>query len=165
MRIVRNTPEQLILRALPPIEGVWIILLFIILSGSLILALITGPYDIAIPALALITLFVGYHLSRLINIDIISLDRRDDTLEIRRYSLLGRDRVRHPLGDLGHATIDLRDAPLLKRQKLALVLDKGMDAGKHIITRNHYLGQGARTAADTINDWLTQDVDSDTRPA
>ncbi|MEO1637896.1 MAG: hypothetical protein AAFU41_01450 [Pseudomonadota bacterium] len=160
MKVLRNTPEHLVLRALPPVEGIWLTLLLVVMIGSFVLALFQGPYDVAIPALALIIAFLGYHFVRLVNIDLIAFDREANTLEISKYSLLGRERVQHPLSDLGHATVDTRHALFPKRQRLALVLDEGMDAGKHIITRNHYVGQGAAAAAAVVNDWLSQPIDS-----
>ena len=55
----------------------------------------------------LIASWPGYKLNREAHIDEVALDRDAGLLEIKRYSLKGRERVQHPLSDLSYADLDI----------------------------------------------------------
>ena len=138
-------------------------MLVLIFVGAGGLALFGGDFLAGITCL-LIAAFPGYVIWRDVHVDDVRLIRSEGLLIIRRFSFRGFDRVRHPLGDLGHAIVanrPLGTLGLAREARVVLVLDRGMDAGQHPLTRNHYRGQGSNRAAQTINSWLQADAPHD----
>ena len=164
MKIARNTPDMLVLRALPPSSAIGAVLLTPVLLGAGLLALVNGDVLGGVACL-LIAAFPGYIVWRDAHVDDVRLIRAQETLLIRRLSLRGFDRVRHPLGDLSHAKTQDRLRGIRTEHRVVLVLDRGMDAGDHPLTVNHYFGQDSKKAADAVNSWLSHHVDSAAREA
>lgn len=159
-----NTPDMLVLRALPPgvaIRMVFLTLMFFLAGCH---SLLSGDLFRGLGAL-LIAAFPGYMLWRDAHIDDVRLIRAQDTLLIRRLSLRGFDRVRHPLGELSHAEIHSIKRDTSTQHRVVLVLDRGMDAGDHPLTVNHYFGPSSQKAVDAVNAWLSHYVDSTAREA
>ena len=166
MKVIYNTPEQLILRSRP-----W---LLAVVFGACILgsvafglnALVAGERGQALWGLIAIPAFLALFLVIFVRRDDVILDRSRDLLELRHSTLLGRRKVQHRLADLERAMVQSDnksdDGPTYR---VALVLHGGMDAGTHPVTPVYSGGDGAKRAADAINAWLSMDVDSHQRQA
>ncbi|MDX8347126.1 hypothetical protein SLH49_03920 [Cognatiyoonia sp. IB215446] len=156
MKVIKNTPQRLVLRSLPHIGIIFLGILFLTIFGAASLGVYDGNFVGAVFGY-LIAAWLGYKLNREAQIDEVALDRDAGLLEIKRYSLKGRERVRHPLSDLSYADLDMRPHKInLTERRVALVLDRGMDAGRHPLTTNFYTSNTTIHAADAINSWLNQ---------
>lgn len=161
MRIVRNTPEQLILRSVP-----WVIA--IILSGFLLAvvgfglkSLFEGHRQDAFWGLLAIPLFLSIFIVAFVRRDDLILDRSRNLLELRHSTFRGRTKVQHRLEHLERAKLESsRTSKGGKTYRIALVLNGGMDAGTHPVTPVYVSGNGAKRGVEAINAWLAQDVDS-----
>ncbi|MEL6838566.1 MAG: hypothetical protein AAFP85_04700 [Pseudomonadota bacterium] len=163
MKIVRNTPEELALRSSIPVSTIWPIAGFLVFVAAGVLALFQGN---AVEGISCIILSAvpGYFVWRDVRLDFARLNRSEDVLEIRRLSLRGHERVRHPLGDLSHAFVDQLQWGKERRSRVVLYLDRGMDEGQHPLISHHMIATRAHIAAATINAWLG-DVDTRERQA
>jgi hypothetical protein len=161
MKIVRNTPDQLILRSVP-----WLIA--IMLSGFLIgtvsfglTGLLGGNLQDAFWGLFAIPLFLAVFFAAFVRRDDVILDRSRDLLELRHSTLRGRTKIAHKLSHLTHAKLESsRTSKGARTYRIALVLEGGMDKGTHPATPVYTSGSGAKRGVDAINAWLSLDVDS-----
>ena len=161
MKIVRNTPDQLILRSVP-----WVIA--ILLSGFLLAViafglngLFAGNLGDAFWGLIAIPLFLAIFLVIFVRRDDLILDRSRDLLELRHSTFRSRTKVQHKLVHLKRAKLESsRTSKGGMTYRIALVLDGGMDAGTHPVTPVYVSGNGAKRGVEAINAWLAQDVDS-----
>ena len=166
MKIVENTTDRLVLKSVP-----WIIA--IMLSGMLLAviafglsALFAGNMTDAFWGLLAIPLFLSIFLFIFVRRDDLILDRSRNLLELRHSTFRGRTRVQHKLEHLERAMIQSSQSDSGgKTYRIALVLNGGMDAGTHPVTAVYASGNGAKRGADAINNWISQDVDSQPRQA
>lgn len=163
MKIVRNTPDELVLRSSLPLSIIWPAAICFVLIAAGILSLLNGDIIVGGGSI-LMTVFPGYFVWRDARLDFARLNRSEDVLEIRRLTLTGHERVRHPLGDLSHAFVDKLHLNNERRSRVVLVLDRGMDAGQHPLISHHVVGLRADIAAATLNGWRDRHVDSKERP-
>lgn len=166
MKIVRNTPDQLILRSAP-----WVLA---VLLGGFILgsigfglnAFFAGGRGETFWGLIGIPGFLAIFLVIFVRRDDLILDRSRDLLELRHSTFLGRRKVRHALHNLDRAIVQTSNSgdggPT---HRIALVLTGGMDAGTHPVTPVYASGRGAARGVAAINEWLSRAVDSDRRQA
>ncbi|MEL6683353.1 MAG: hypothetical protein AAFQ09_12035 [Pseudomonadota bacterium] len=164
MKVIHNTQDELVVRSSIPFAVIWAVILFLVFAGAGILAIFDGNIFEGLGCLILAAL-PGYYVWRDARIDIARLNRPEETLEISRLSLMGYERVRHPLGDLSHAFVDQLQWGKERRSRVVLYLDQGMDEGQHPLMSNHMIATRANQASDTINTWLREQVDSANRPA
>lgn len=161
MKIVHNTPDQLVLKSVP---WVFAILFSTVLLGAVAFglnSLFAGKFMPAFWGLIGIPLFISIFIVVFARRDDLILDRRHNLLELRHSTLRGRKRVQHKLEHLQKAELQStysRNNGTMYR--LALVLNGGMDAGTHPVTPVYTGGKGPKRAVDAINAWLAQDVDS-----
>ncbi|PJI85246.1 hypothetical protein BC777_3246 [Yoonia maricola] len=161
MKIVRNTPEQLVLRSVPWIIAIMLsaMLLGVIAFG--LNALFEGDLADTFWGLFAIPLFVSIFLVIFVRRDDLILDRNLNLLELRHSTFRGRTRVQHKLEHLHRAKLQSsRSNKGSTTYRIALVLDGGMDAGTHPVTPVYASGNGAKRGVEAINDWLAQYVDS-----
>jgi hypothetical protein len=166
MKVVRNTPEQLIIKSVPWALGLVFVVIIVALIGGGLNGLIHSDYSTAIMMgvvgplclIGLAALFVARN-------DLI-LDRSRNKIEMRRSTLFGRTKVQHALTDLEKAIVQMHKSKSTKKRtsgptyRAALVLTGGMDAGVHPVTEVYSSGPSAERMTATINDWLAQNVDS-----
>ena len=161
MKIVRNRPEQLILRSVP-----WVMatLLSFFLLGAIALglnALFAGDGSGAFWGLVAVPAILSIFLALFVRRDDLVLDRRHNLLELRHSTFRGHRRVRHKLEHLQQAKLQsIRSSKGGTTYRIALVLDGGMDEGIHPVTPIYANGNGARRGVAAINTWLAQDIDS-----
>ena len=165
MRVVRNTSEQIILRSVP-----WLIalLLCVFLLGAVafgLQALFEGNRAGAFWAGLFVPAFVGLFIIMFVRRDEAILDRSRDLLELRHATLLRRQKIQHKLHHLERAVVQTSKGKNGPTHRIALILTGGMDAGTHPVSPVYVSGRGAQRAADAVNAWLSDNVDSDTRRA
>lgn len=160
MKVVRNTPEQLILSSVP-----WFIAL--VLSGCVLLsvgfgleALFRDDYAEAFWGMIGIPAFLSIFLVTFARRDDVILDNTRSTVEMRHATFLGRKTVKHALMHLERAIVQTSHSDGSDTHRVALVLSGGMDLGTHPVTEVYASGSAAARAAETINNWLRQNVDT-----
>jgi hypothetical protein len=156
MKIVRNTPEQLILRSTPWLLGVIFIVVILGLTSISLNALLNGDLILAVSLFLFGPMFAGLFFVLFIQRDDLILDRSRDLLELRHATVLERRKIQHKLRHLKEAIVQTsrssdNGGPT---HRVALVLNGGMDAGTHPVTEVYTSGCGAQRAAAAINDWL-----------
>ncbi len=160
MKIVRNTPEQLILRSAPWLLAVLFGGFILVSIGFGLNAVLAGDWGESFWGLIGIPAFMGIFAVIFVRRDDVILDRSRDLLELRHSTFLGRRKIRHKLGDLERAIVQTSNSgdggPT---HRIALVLAGGMDAGTHPVTPVYASGSEAQQAVEAINAWLSEDVD------
>jgi hypothetical protein len=162
MKIVRNSPDQLILRSVPWLLGIIFAGAILGMSAAGLNGLLTGDVKFAAIMLLCGPVFMGLFFAIFIRRDDLILDRSRNLLELRHATVLGRHKVQHKLQYLSRAMVQTSNSDDGKTHRVALVLQGGMDAGVHPVTEVYTSGYGATRAVDAINDWLSLDVDSAT---
>lgn len=161
MKIVRNTPEQLIIRNAPWVIGIVLALGILALSAASLYGIAQRDYKFAAIMFACGPIFVGLFFAIFVRRDDLVLDRSRDLIELRHATVRGRHKVRHDLRNLEQAVIQTHDSGKgVPTHRVAIVLNGGMDAGTHPITPVYTSGYAAERAANAINAWLAKDVDS-----
>ena len=166
MKIVRNTPQQLILRSVPWVVAFMLSALLLGVVAFGLNALFEGNLTDTFWGLFAIPLFISIFLVVFVRRDDLILDRSRNLLELRHSTFRGRTSVQHKLEHLERAMIQSSQSDSGgKTYRIALVLNGGMDAGTHPVTAVYASGNGAKRGADAINNWISQDVDSQPRQA
>ena len=168
MKIVRNTPEQLIIRNAPWAIGIVLALAILAMSAASLYGLGQGDYKFAAIMFACGPVFTGLFFALFVRRDDLILDRSRNLLELRHATVRGRQKVRHDLTYLEKAVVQTQGARNRgssttaqgPTHRVAIVLHGGMDAGTHPITPVYASGNAADLAAKAINAWLAMDVDS-----
>lgn len=154
MRVIRNTPEQLILANRPWLIGVMLILFILVFVGSGLAMLLSGEWAGLIFAGAGGGIGFIAFAAFVRRVQVI-LDRVDGTITLRRRSVFGYSQVEHELAHLREAVLEATTTSkggTLYRP--VLVLDGGMSAGRHPITQAYTNGRGPQRMADAVNAWL-----------
>ncbi len=155
MKIVRNTPEQLILRSVPWVMSILLCAFFLGAIGFGLNAFFKGEFAEAFWGLLALPAFLSIFLIAFIRRDEVILDRSRDLLELRHATLLRRTKVRHALHNLDRAMVQTSNSgDSGPTHRAALVLHGGMDAGTHPVSPVYSSGNGAKRAVDAINAWL-----------
>jgi len=166
MKIVRNTPEQLILRSTPWVMAALLSVFLLVMIAVGLNALSQGDINGAFWGLFILPLIMAVFLVLFVRRDDLVLDRGQNLLELRHSTFRGRTRVRHKLEHLDRAVLQSsRSTKGGTTYRIALVLEGGMDKGIHPVTPIYASGSGAERAVDAINKWLARDVDSAPRQA
>ncbi|MFG5383753.1 hypothetical protein ACEWPN_21555 [Yoonia sp. R2-816] len=165
MTIVRNSPQQLILRSVPWVLGVIFAATILGLSAAGLKNLAAGQYDTAAMMFLFGPVFMGIFFAVFVRRDDLILDRSRNLLELRHATVRGRRKIRHDLHHLSRAMVQTNHSNDGETYRVALVLDGGMDAGIHPVTEVYTGGTGAQRTVDVINAWLAMDVDSGQRQA
>lgn len=161
MKIVRNTPEQLILRSIPWVIAIILSVFLLAVIAFGLNALFAGDHGGAFWGLIALPLFVGLFLVIFVRRDEVILDRNRDLLELRHSTFRGRTRVQHELRHLERAKLESQESRKNgTTYRIALVLNGGMDEGIHPVTPVYASGNGAKLGVEAINTWLAQHVDS-----
>jgi hypothetical protein len=154
MKVVRNTPEQLIIEETPWLLGIMFIFfilafvgpgLFLVTQGELIGLLFAGLGG-GLGTMALV-LFVQ-------RIQVI-LDGTTDEVIVRRRSIVRYTEEIHRLSELAEAQVDMTRSSkgtLMKRP--VLIFDRGMSVGPQPIVSSYTSGFGPQRAVSAINGWL-----------
>lgn len=170
--MVRNTPDQLIIKSVPWAMAIMIAATILALSGVSIYGFLTGNYLQGTIMFLAGPVFMGLFFVIFVRRDDLILDRTRNKIELRHATVFGRKTVIHALTDLEDAIVQTQKANRnsshsnnVPTHRLALVLSSGMDAGTHPVTENYMSGNGAQRAADVINAWLAMNVDSASKQA
>lgn len=165
MRIIRDTPEQLIVANRPWLIGSMLILFILVFVGAgflvatgeeenLWFGVLFGGLGGGLGAIAF-CVFVR-------RVQII-FDQSDDKITIRRQSVFGYSSDTHALADLTHVEVEettsIQDGHRSTLYRATLVLDKSTSAGGGSETRIPIVaayvgGPGAERLAQRINTWL-----------
>ena len=154
MKIVRNTPDLLVLEE-RPILVILILLGFTIGlawgaiglwgEGERVVSVIMGLMSVLI-AIVLTTTFRRVRLF---------LDAQADTFSVRTADRHGVRTVSYPLHHLDRALMETSNSgdggPT---HRVTYILRSGMDVGRHPVTSYFTGGDGPRRAVDAINAWL-----------
>ena len=168
MKIVRDTPEQLIIRNAPWAIGIVLALAILAMSAASLHGLGQGDYKFAAIMFACGPVFAGLFFALFVRRDDLILDRSRNVVELRHATVRGRQTIRHDLKHLAKAVVETQGARNRgssttgqgPTHRVAIVLTGGMDAGTHPITPVYASGNAADMAADAINAWLAMDIDS-----
>ena len=161
MKIVRNTPQQLILSSVPWVMAILLSCFLLAVVGFGIKSLFAGNHTDAFWGLLAIPLFLSIFLVVFVRRDDLILDRSRNLVELRHATFRSRTKVQHKLNHLDRAQIQSsRTSKGAVTYRVALVLNGGMDAGLHPVTPVYASGNGAKRGVEAINTWLAQDVDS-----
>lgn len=156
MKVLRDTPDQLILDETPWFWGIMLTLFTLVFVGVGMLVLprtLAGGLAFIIfgGGLGLVAMVVFVHRVQVI------LDRVAGTLTLRRKSLLRQSEVVHALDHLHGAEIEeTRSDNNQTLSRPVLILDGGMSAGRHPVVSAYSSGTMAQRMADSINTWLEQ---------
>ncbi|WP_171208834.1 MULTISPECIES: hypothetical protein [unclassified Ruegeria] len=172
MKILRDTPNQLILSNTPWLIGLMLIGFILAFLGAGIFMVSDGDKPVWF---GILFAFFGGGMGAVIfcamvrRVQVI-LDRPSKTILIRRQSVFGYETVEHALSDLSHAEVETsrtsRRGSSSKVHRPVLILDKGMSAGRHPIVETYYSGGGAQRLVDAVNSWLpARKVDTDGQSA
>ncbi len=166
MKIVRNTPEQLIIRSVPWVIAIMLSVFLLAVIGFGLSSLFAGNTANSFWGLFLIPLFLAVFMIIFVRRDDLILDRSRNLLELRHSTFRGRTTIQHKLEHLARAKLETsHGSEGGTTHRIALELDGGMDAGTHPVTPVYVSGNGAKRGVDAINAWLAQDVDSASRRA
>ena len=160
MKIVQNTPDQLILKSTPWLFGLILSAGIVISVGFGLNAASSANWTEAFWGVIGIPAFLALFLVIFIRRDDLILDRGQMTVELRHATFFGKRRIVHDLSHLERAVIQKGTSQKSDTYRVAIVLNGGMDAGTHPVTEIYSSGNGAQIAADAINGWLSQSVDS-----
>ena len=154
MKILRNTPEQLIIEETPWVLGIMLVFfilafvgpgLFLVTQGELIGLFFAGVGG-GLGAMGLIV-FVQ-------RVQVI-LDTTTDEVIVRRRSVLRYDQVIHPLSQLAEAQLDMtRGSKGTLMTRPVLIFDRGPSAGLLPVVSSYTSGEGPRRMVSAINGWL-----------
>ncbi|WP_299083583.1 hypothetical protein [uncultured Ruegeria sp.] len=172
MKVTRNTPDQLILSNTPWLIGIMLAIFILCFVGAGLFMATEGSEGVwfgIIFALFGGGLGFGAFCVFVRRVQVI-LDRKSNSILIRRQSLFGYDSVEHELSNLSHAEVETttstRDRTTSKMHRPVLILEKGMSAGRHPIVEAYVSGRGAQRMVDAVNAWHPKrKVDSDSQSA
>ncbi len=172
MKVTRNTPNQLILSNAPWLIGIMLVVFILCFVGAGLFMATEGGEGIFFGIFfALVGGGLGFGAFCVFvrRVQVI-LDRRTNSIVIRRQSIFGYDTVEHDLSNLSHAEVETttssRKGTSSKMHRPVLILEKGMSAGRHPIVEAYVSGGGAQRLVDAVNDWLpAHKVDSDIQSA
>lgn len=153
MKIITNTPDQLILENRP----LWLAIFvtgFALLFVAIGLAIL-GPEPATGVAFVLGGLFFGvvFNMAFIRRTQLI-LDAPRTRVELRRRSWFGYKRWTWDLKYLERAVLETSRSGDTDTHRAALIINGGMDEGVHPITLVYSSGRGAQRAKDAINNWL-----------
>lgn len=153
MKILRNTPDQLILENKPVWLAVCVTGFGLLFAG---IGAVTVPADRGTGILFIVAgLFVAFVFNMIfVRRSLLILDRSRNLVDLRRRSWFGDKTWTWELRYLDRAVIEGGYSKDTNTQRAALVIAGGMDAGTHPITLVFSSGPGAQRAADAINGWL-----------
>ncbi len=172
MKVTRNTPDQLILSNTPWLIGIMLVVFILCFVGAGLFMATEGGEGIFFGIFfALVGGGLGFGAFCVFvrRVQVI-LDRRTNSIVIRRQSIFGYDTVEHDLSNLSHAEVETttssRKGNSSKMHRPVLILEKGMSAGRHPIVEAYVSGGGAQRMVDAVNAWLpAHTVDSDIQSA
>ncbi|WP_170419085.1 hypothetical protein [Ruegeria atlantica] len=160
MKVTRNTPDQLILANAPWFIGVTLVFFILGFVGAGLFMATEGGEGILFGIFFALFgggLGIGAFCAFVRRVQVI-LDRKSNSILIRRQSVFGYDTVEHELSNLSHAEVETttspRDRTTSKMHRPVLILEKGMSAGRHPIVEAYVSGRGAQRMVDAVNDWL-----------
>ncbi|WP_425085605.1 hypothetical protein [Ruegeria profundi] len=172
MKVSRNNPDQLILSNTPWLIGIMLVVFILCFVGAGLFMATEGGEGILFGIFfALVGGGLGFGAFCVFvrRVQVI-LDRRSNSILIRRQSIFGYDTVEHDLSNLSHAEVETttssRKGTSSKMHRPVLILEKGMSAGRHPIVEAYVSGCGAQRMVDAVNAWLpAHKVDSDIQSA
>ncbi len=172
MKVTLNTPNQLILSNTPWLIGIMLVVFILCFVGAGLFMATEGGEGIFFGIFfALVGGGLGFGAFCVFvrRVQVI-LDRRTNSIVIRRQSIFGYDTVEHDLSNLSHAEVETttssRKGTSSKMHRPVLILEKGMSAGRHPIVEAYVSGGGAQRMVDAVNGWLpAHKVDSDSQSA
>ena len=157
MKVTRTTPTLLIVENTPWLFALLISIMALIAVTVGIIALTTGSIIGGIVVLSVSALIFPVFLYFIVQRVQIILNTTQNTMTIRKRTLLGYTNVTHDLHDLSHAELDTNydDDDGSQTHCPIFVLNGGMSAGKHKMTATHQSGHGPGQIVDGVNEWLT----------
>lgn len=158
MKILRDTPDQLILERNPLLMALGFLA---IPGGFLVAGVLLWPQEPGLAAaFILISSLVGtVFFIILVRRTQLILDRPRNLVELRRRSVFGYERQTWPLSELRHAKLQISTTPdsdgdTSKTYRPALVFT----GATHPVTTVFTNGRGNAAAVETINRWLGTDI-------
>ncbi len=161
MKVTTNTPALLIVEDRPVVIAVALIVftlafvgfgLFVLAEGEWLGALflvLGGGMGIACFAIFVRRVQVVFH-----RVD--AADAAGAYVELRRRTVFGASKVRHPLSEVSHAELESsRSSDGPDTHRVVLVISEGQSAGRHPITFAYSSGSGHQRCKEAINDWLS----------
>lgn len=161
MKVVRNTPDQLIVSDTPWVIGMMLILFILAFGGAGLLVMTKSFW----PGLLWVTVGPGMGIFAFVvfvrRVQVL-LDRASNRIVIRRQSVFRYQSVEHPLDELETAVLETtarrskRTGSHSELTRPVLVFARGMSAGRHSVVEAYSSGRGSRLLVDAINGWLRQ---------
>ena len=164
MKVLRNTPQQLIVEDRPWFFSLLLAAMFLGMLVAVGSTMGEGRYFLA-AFVFLVSLAVfaplAYFLVQRVQI---VFDAPRNLLEIRRRTLRGYRVICHELSDFERAITETSRGDGSETHRTTLILARGMSAGKHPMTPAYSSGNGAHRITAAINDWNRARLDSASRP-
>ena len=159
MKVIRNTPDHLILNDTPWLIGIMLAgFVFVFVAIGLLVSTDNLLAGLGFGGMG--ALLGGACFAVFVRRTQVILNASDNSLKLQRQSVFGYQTVTHPLDDLSHAIVET-SAPSRTgssggkaTSRITLVFPAGMSAGNHPVTQVYTSGGGAARGADAINTWL-----------
>ena len=152
MKIVRNTPEQLIVEERPWFVGVMMVL-FVLIFTAIALFLVSEGQMFGLVFLVGSALGVLGFVVFVRRVQVV-FNLAEGWAEIRRKSVLGQKTVRHDLAEIASAGVQETRGENGRLYRVALHIPEGPSKGWHPLTLDHSSGRARKRAAQAINTWL-----------
>lgn len=153
MKVIRDTPEQLIIENRPVLLAILISLFALSFVAAGLFTMPQEPFVGAALASGGLVIGVVFNMAFTRRTQLI-LDRSKASVELRRRSWFGYSRMTWELQYLREALVQSSATDNTKTYRAALVIAGGMDPGVHPLTLVYSSGSGAKRAESAINRWL-----------
>lgn len=153
MKVIRNTPNQLIVEERPWLIGSLLIIAMLVPIGIGLAMLSDGSWLglMVILSAAFPLLFVFIFVRRVQ----VVFHRSEGWVEIRGQTLRDQTAVRHDISEIEGASVQSRStSDGTDTHRIVLHIPEGQSKGIHPLTQYYASGRGSHRVADAINDWL-----------
>jgi hypothetical protein len=151
MKVIRNTPHQLILDSKPWLAGIIVIVVILVSLGVGLAAVLDGEFIFGLVFMVAGGGIGGLCFAMIIRRNQLILDRSRNLIEMRRRTMFGMKTRDFDLRDLTEAiTQSSRSNEGADTHRLALMIDGHAEPFTDVYTS----GKGADRAAEVVNNWL-----------
>lgn len=153
MKVIRKTPNQLIVEERPWVIGILLVIAMLVPIGIGLAMLFDGAWLglMVVLSAAFPLLFIFIFVRRVQ----VVFHRSEGWVEIRRQTLRDQTAVRHELSEIERASVQSSStSDGADTHRIVLHIPKGQSKGIHPLTQYYASGSGSHRVADAINDWL-----------
>ena len=153
MKVIRDTPDQLIVENNPIWLAVFVTVFGLVFLG-IGLAVVSTEMALGLMFItAGLGIAIGFNMIFVRRTQLI-LDTARNLVELRRRGWLGYSSRTWELRYLERAVVETSRSGDTDTHRAALVISDGIDAGTHPVTWVYSSGRGAERAMNAVNGWL-----------